>query len=131
MPVVRILTDNSSPPISMGIKGFTATLSSEVADEKSKLAIIQSPGVLNTGVCAIKDCLSLAILPEKLLSTESQTPMLAEQTGSSTKRFKTSKPLEMAYWLRAAILLPLLSEHSLHMRKDLASRPYRIRLRFS
>ncbi|MFK7861686.1 MAG: OmpA family protein [Granulosicoccus sp.] len=79
--VVRTVTSISKAPIGMGIKGFTATLSGEVADEDSKNAIIQSLG-FQTGVFSINDQLSVAELPEELPRFDSQIPMLAKQSDT-------------------------------------------------
>ncbi|MFK7993143.1 MAG: OmpA family protein [Granulosicoccus sp.] len=80
--VVRTVASISKSPVGMGIKGFTATLSGEVADEETKIAIIESIGI-HTGVFSVRDRLSVAELPEELPSIESQIPMLAKKSDTN------------------------------------------------
>ncbi|MFK8083013.1 MAG: OmpA family protein [Granulosicoccus sp.] len=78
--VVRSVFDVSKAPIGVSFKGFTATLSGEVADEEARRAIVSSLGV-HTGVFSIRDRLSVAELSDDLPRIESQIQILPEQDG--------------------------------------------------
>ncbi len=81
--VVRAVTDTSNSPVSMGIKGFTATLSGEVSDEANKLAILNSLG-LHTGILHVRDRLSVSDPALDELPSVSFTPVPSLVTSDNT-----------------------------------------------
>ena len=72
--VVRSVLSNSNTPISMGLKGFTATLSGEVADEQTRHAIVRSLGI-HTGVLHVMDRLTVRQTPELALQNQWINPI--------------------------------------------------------
>ena len=100
--VVRAVTDVSNSPISMGIKGFTATLSGKVPDEESKLAVLDSVGV-HTGIFSLRDQLSVAEAPaeQPRQGIDTAIATLVKKTNSTTiplRNAENSKtePLDVA-----------------------------------